>query len=193
MIAKLALGAALTLAQCAPAPGCGAPDPGFALRHDFSLSPGIEVGRITSCIDRDSRVSGRDYLCRIIGGYEELDQGGNWHIDAAPSAGRADVVIAAQGSNTSPYGWAIALADGRTFEGCRWISPSNDYDCDYQSSKHVVLEADRTDFFGHALRKLWDWSLTQGNALGCAGGVVSVWYGGVLTLPFLVDCLDGPL
>lgn len=181
----------LTLAQCAPS--CAPPDPGYALRHDFSLSPGASPGSLTSCLQRTSEVNGREDFCRVIWGHEESGDVSNWHLDLAPCGGCAHPaeVIASSGSNSDRYGMTIVLDNGGVYEGCRWISPTNDYDCDYAAVKPFVMRTDgHWDF---VLRKLWDWSGAQGNLLGCAGGVVGVWYGGVITLPMLFDCADGPL
>ena len=89
------------------------------------------------------------------------------------------------GSNDSPFGVAVVFDNGQKFEGCRWYSPSNDFDCDYAVGNHGVMRnGGAWDF---VLRKAWDWFKYAGNSLGCAGGIVSTWYGGVITLPFLID------
>jgi hypothetical protein len=190
-IKTIAVSMVLTLAQCAPS--CGPPDPGYALRNDFSLSPGIAPGQLTSCMDRDSNVAGREHLCRRILGHEESGDSANYHLDLGPCGGCTQVshVIASRGSNDSPYGMTIVLDNGAVYEGCRWTSPTDDYDCDYFADHQFVMRTGgHWDF---VLRKFWNWTSAQGNALGCAGGIVGVWYGGVITLPMLADCADGPL
>jgi hypothetical protein len=191
LLSATAASLVLMLAQCAPS--CGPPDPGYALRHDFSLSPGIAPGQLTSCVKRASEVDGREHLCRRIMGHEESGDNANYHLDLGPCGGCTHVahVIASKGSNTSAYGMSIVLDNGGMYEGCRWISPTDDYECDYWAGEHFVMRTGgHWDF---VLRKAWNWAINQGEALGCASSIVSLWYGGSVTLPALISCADGPL
>lgn len=160
-------------------------DPGRTLRHDYSLSPGIEVGSVTSCMIR-SGPSGRKDLCRVIDGYETIDNR-NWKIDFATNESPLSVA----GVNNSTYGMVIVLGNGAIYEGCNWISPANDYICDYRARKEKVMLVSGTN--AYVLRKTWDWIKYVGTATSCAGGITSAWTGNPITLGALTACADGPL
>jgi hypothetical protein len=186
------LGVALTLvlAQCAPS--C-APDPGYPLRHDFSLSPGVAAGLLTSCVRRASDVEGRQDFCRVVYGHEESGDSQNWHLDLAPSQDDAHVahVIASRGSNDDQFGIAIVLDNDTQYEGCRWTSPTNDYDCDYAVADDFIMRTG--GWWDYVLHKAWNWSINLGETIGCASAIVGIWYGGRVTLPALISCADGPM
>jgi hypothetical protein len=188
------LGAAmgLVLAQCAPA--CQ-PDPGYPLLHSFSLSPGVQAGLLTDCVRRDSDVEGRQDYCRVVFGHEESGDTQNFHLDFPPSAtdpsGADPVILASSGSNDHPFGISLVLSTGAMYEGCRWISPTNDYDCDYQVAKPFVMRTGGV--WDYVLTMAWNWAGSQAEMLGCASGIVGIWYGGRITLPLLYGCKDGPL
>lgn len=167
-----------------------------SLRHAYSLSPGLKVGELTSCIDRSSNVKGRADLCRIVYGYEQVGDNRDWIIDGPPYA--ADTIantniIAAKGSQDSNARTTLVTATGKVFEGCYGFIWNGNYRCDFRTARHVVLHTSNPGGWSFALRKLWYWGNYVGNALGCAGGFVGIWYGGVISLPFLTDCVDGPL
>lgn len=159
-------------------------DPGYSLRHDWG--PGVLIeqnGGANSCFESGSSAPGRDYYCRVIDGYEAVGDHRNWRVSGSP--------IASGGSDTSSYGRTIVVDSGQIFEGCDWLSPSNEYICDFRQRKAVVLKTDRTWSF--VLRKAWDWARYAGDAAGCAGGIAGLWSGGVITVPLLSGCLDGPM
>lgn len=162
-------------------------DPGKTLRHSYSLSPGIEVGSVTSCLIREATTNRKDY-CRVIDGYEGVGTSGNWKIDFAINESPLSVT----GSNSSSYGYAIVLANGASYEGCTWYSPSNDYICDYRARKPKVLSINSSTA-NYVLRKAWNWTQYTGNALACAGGIAGIWSGNKVTAPVLTACVDGPM
>ena len=152
----LALGALpLALMQCAP-PGCAdeawkanyPAEPQFTLRHDFSLSPGLEAGKVTSCIARESQVHGRAHLCRIVEGHEAVDDFRNWYVDGQPWESDPipdSVIIGQSGEASSSWGITIVTSAGEQFEGCNWYAPTGNYFCDYKVSRQTVLTTSRRD------------------------------------------------
>ena len=167
-----------------------------ALKHSFSLSPGLQAGQLTSCIRRDSNVNGRRDLCRIVLGYDEEGDQRDWIFDAKPFADDGIVdrnVLAVTGTQSDGVGpnKSVVTANGWTYEGCYVYLWNGNWRCDYRTRRHTVLET--SGEWDYVLRKMWNWSLNQGSNLGCAGGIAGIWYGGVVTIPLLTDCVDGPL
>ena len=198
----LALGALpVALMQCAPQ-GCGdeawkanyPAEPQFTLRHDFSLSPGLEPGKVTSCIARGSQVDGRAHLCRVVEGHEAVDDFRNWLVDGQPWESDPipdSVIIGQSGEASSSWGISIVTSSGEQFEGCNWYAPTGDYFCDYKVSRQTVLKTSgEVDF---VLRKFWDWTKYVGAAGECGVGVTGVWGGAPISAAFLLACADGPL
>jgi len=166
-------------------------DPEKVLQHDWSPSQAIERGIANSCVFRDSQVKGREHLCRVIDGHEETGDERNWLVDfpAEPDKGPLSI----EGRNGGPKGIFIVLDGGTTFEGCDWISPSNDYHCDYRMRKPVVLKT-KGNAREFVLRTFWDWSRYAASAYGCAEGIAGVlWKGDDIRKFFLSACFDGPL
>jgi hypothetical protein len=174
-------------------------DPHYVLRHSFSMSPGVNPGWVTSCVDRsaDATAPGRRYYCRVVFGYEGVN-GGNYWIDTRPSRrDNAPQVWGERGSNRSKQGRVITLSNGEMFEGCRKVRPrwSNNYLCDYRTMRPFVLHT--TSNGGWAWRYVFhvfwdDWVQHSLNSLSCASGIVGLWYGGRITFPLLWGCRDGP-
>jgi len=163
-------------------------DPHYALRHDWGPYPAIENGIANSCIIRQSTVNGREHLCRVIDGYEELNDNRNWIVKFDIGEGP----LAQAGSDNDQYGQTIVLGDGNVYEGCDWRSPDNSYLCDYHARKQIVIHTS-TSGWGYGLRKLWDWTRYAGDTLGCASGIVSLWYGAKVGAALLSACDDGPM
>jgi hypothetical protein len=184
-------------------------DPNSQLEHDWSPGVPMEIGQVNSCVERASEVADRAHVCRVVDGYEPV-QNLNWIIDFADNAESHPLSVAheygysnninpgldcAPGSPLIPnYGCTIQL-DGQngTYQGCVYQWQGNVYVCDYRTRKHVVLHTS-SGGWSFALRKLWDWGGYLGNVLGCAGGIVGVLgFGKAVTLPLLTDCADGPM
>jgi len=173
-------------------------DPETMLMHDWGPAIVIERGVANSCIERDSEVSGRRHLCRVIDGYEEIGDVKNWVIDYPANPVQMPLSVDGECNDgiswsDGGYGCVIVLQDGSTYEGCQHVTPLNDFICDYRARKHIVLKTSG-DAYSYLLRKFWNWSLyTAGSPLACAGGLTGVMMGKSITAPMLADCADGPM
>lgn len=171
----------------------GVADVNYPLLHEFSLQPGFGQGLVTSCYKAPTDVPGREWMCRVIEGYEELGAGHMHTYELfGPLAGRQNPDPILSVSSRPGYGRTVVLDGGVVFEGCTWYSPSNSYKCDYKATRFAVLSTDNSATT-YVLRKFFDWAHYVGNTLGCAGGIAAVWRGGRITLPLLAGCADGPL
>lgn len=165
-------------------------EPKFTLRHDFSLSPGLEAGKVTSCIARESQVEGRAHLCRIVDGHEAVDDFRNWYVDGQPWESDPipdSVIIDQSGEASSSCGITIVTSAGEQLEGYNWYAPTGDYKVSRQTVRKTSGEID------YVLRKFWDWGKYLGDAGGCAFGAASARGGSPITASFLLACADGPL
>ena len=119
--------AAIALTQCAPQ-GCADEAwkatypvdrrPAFAA----TLSPGLEPGKVTSCLARESQVDGRAHPCRVVDGHEAVDDFPNWFVDGQPWESDPipdSVIIGHSGEASSSWGISIVTRiSGEQFEGC---------------------------------------------------------------------------
>lgn len=165
----------------------------YDLRHSWSPGVAIENGRVNSCVQRPSYVSGRAHICRVVDGYEEAGDRRNWTIRY--TSGHPDGFEA---TDPERYGITIMVGGDGVFEGCRYAQAGGDeyWFCDYRVRKHVVLTTSGCSSWcwNYVLRVAWNWASYAGNTmLGCGVGIAGVMGGLPVTAPLLWDCKDGPL
>ena len=168
----LALGALpVALMQCAPQ-GCGdeawkanyPAEPQFTLRHDFSLSPGLEPGKVTSCIARGARSTVAPTCAASSRATRRSTTSATGRrrpaLGVRPDPRQRHHRAERRGQQQLGHHDRHQL--GEQFEGCNWHAPTGDYFCDYKVSRQTVLKTSgEVDF---VLRKFWDWTKYVGDA-----------------------------
>ncbi|MCU1496719.1 MAG: hypothetical protein JWM47_672 [Acidimicrobiales bacterium] len=136
----------------------------YPLRHAFSLVPGLPGTRArmpTSCY----RVVRRDYVCRLVEGYEAIGDARDFRMPARQ---------ALRMGSSRKYGAMVVRRNGRTYEGCRKVNGGRYWECDHRVSKLVSRRHYRSTK-RYVLRVFWRWSSYTANQAGCAYGITALW------------------
>ncbi len=208
LVVAVLVGAAM-LSGCVKTSIVSGYDPGFAPKMDSQMNPGWGGQYPTVCYDRESSVSGREDICRVLKGYEDgsggwPDDTRQWIIDydgglfdegplawaswpGNPMFGEHPWFACPVGVTMDPYGCAIVTEQGAVYEGCTYSREANFYLCDYQSTWHKAMAVGGLDHINY-LRATIAWSVYVFNAASCAWDL----YHGQIDEQMVVDCNDGP-
>ena len=206
----------LMLAQCAPQcapppfPPAGFPtlpsNPGYRIRADYFLSPGLRPGYITACTITNAIANSRQDVCRVVWDYEELPNSPqlastpDFLVDLPPYQNAEDqnysYLLAREYDDYN--GYTIVVQNGpnaapQSYEGCNFRSDTDNYTCDYKADNHTVMTVNR-GWNHYVLKVFWAWTGSISTEASCATGLVAIMFGHAYLAPLtLRDCVDGPL